>query len=197
MPNAVRPNTPKRWGLEQRNVYCGTMQGEEVAHTQNPLNSPMVWGEKFLLLKFEVRVAECVAFFWLVGGGWCSRNLMLSLKLPSSTWVWTLVLQKNSQILLCIFLEEEPGPCPKAALLFLDCSSLVSPLPSLISNYLYLLSWNLRRCRRLNETCFPQKKKKKGGRRVLLHFNTRVVFWLFCSPNYRFDHIHPLLGNLD
>ena len=40
-----------------------------------------------------------------------------------------LVLQKNSKILLCIFLEEEPGPCPKFALLFLDSSSLVSASP--------------------------------------------------------------------
>ena len=37
-----------------------------------------------------------------------------------------LVLQKNSKILLYIFFEEEPGPCPKATLFFLDCSSLVS-----------------------------------------------------------------------
>ena len=28
-----------------------------------------------------------------------------------------------------IFPEEEPGPCPKAALLSLDCSSLVSASP--------------------------------------------------------------------
>ena len=40
-----------------------------------------------------------------------------------------LVLQKSSKILLCIFLEEEPRPCPKATLLFLDCSSLVSASP--------------------------------------------------------------------
>ena len=49
---------------------------------------------------------------------------MLSLKLPSST----LVLQ-NSKRLLCVSLEEEPGPCPKAVLLFLDYSSLVSASP--------------------------------------------------------------------
>ena len=43
-----------------------------------------------------------------------------------------LVLEKSSKILLCIFLEEEPGPCPKAALLFLDCfSSLHFCIPSL------------------------------------------------------------------
>ena len=35
-----------------------------------------------------------------------------------------LVLQKNSKAMLCISLEEEPGPCPKTALSFPDCSSL-------------------------------------------------------------------------
>ena len=40
-----------------------------------------------------------------------------------------LVLQKGSKILLCIFLEEEPGPCRKAALWSFDCSSLVSASP--------------------------------------------------------------------
>ena len=46
-----------------------------------------------------------------------------------------LVLQKESKILLHVFLEEEAGPCPKAALLSLDCSSLVSASPpSLISH---------------------------------------------------------------
>ena len=37
-----------------------------------------------------------------------------------------LALQKNSKILLCIFLEEGPEDCPKAALLFLECSFLLS-----------------------------------------------------------------------
>ena len=32
-------------------------------------------------------------------------------------------------LLLCVSLEGEPGPCPKAALLCLDCSSLVSASP--------------------------------------------------------------------
>ena len=62
-----------------------------------------------------------MTFFWLVSGeasGRCSRNLMLSLRLLSSTLVGVLVLQKNSKISLNIFLEEEPGPCPMTALLF-------------------------------------------------------------------------------
>jgi len=47
--------------------------------------------------------------------------------LPFVGGVW--VPQKGSKILFCIFLEEEPGPCPKAALLSLDGSSLVSASP--------------------------------------------------------------------
>ena len=38
-------------------------------------------------------------------------------------------LQSSPKVFLCIFLEEEPGPCPKAALLSLDCSSLVPASP--------------------------------------------------------------------
>ena len=37
-----------------------------------------------------MRATGCVAFFWLIGSEiaeWRSRNLVLSLKLPSSTWV--------------------------------------------------------------------------------------------------------------
>ena len=40
-----------------------------------------------------------------------------------------LVLPKSAKILLRVSLKAEPGPCPKAALLFLDYSSLVSASP--------------------------------------------------------------------
>ena len=40
-------------------------------------------------------------------------------------------------ILLCIFLEEEPGSCPTAALLFLDCSSFVSEFPQVSGKQLF------------------------------------------------------------
>ena len=39
------------------------------------------------------------------------------------------VLQKHSEVSLCVSLEGEPGPCPQAALLSLDGSSLVSASP--------------------------------------------------------------------
>ena len=58
------------------------------------LNSATVFREKFLQAKFRVRVEGCVTFFWLVGGEvtrWWPRNLVLCLKLPSSTWVGSLV----------------------------------------------------------------------------------------------------------
>ena len=45
--------------------------------------------------------------------------------------------EEFKSILLCIFLEGEPGSCPTAALLFLDCSSLfLHPLSVLISDCL-------------------------------------------------------------
>ena len=40
-------------------------------------------------------------------------------------------------ILLCIFLEEEPGSCPTAALLFLDCSSFVFEFPQVSGKQLF------------------------------------------------------------
>jgi len=71
-----------------------TKQGERVAWVEKP-ELPVVLGEKFLWVKFGVRATECVTFFWLIGGEvteQCSRNLVLSLKLPSSTWVGPFVV---------------------------------------------------------------------------------------------------------
>ena len=42
-----------------------------------------------------------------------------------------MALQRPGQDLVTEQLEVEPGPCPKVALLFLDCSSLVSAFPSI------------------------------------------------------------------
>ena len=49
-------------------------------------------------------------------------------------------LQNSSKKLLCISVEGEPGPYPKAALLFLLTILLLSPYPllSLVGNYLNL-----------------------------------------------------------
>ena len=69
-------------------------------------------------------------FLLLVGSeatGRCSRNLVLCLRLPSSTWVEVLVPAPELKVLLCLFHDEDPGPF----LLFLDSFSFVcaySPL---------------------------------------------------------------------
>jgi len=50
------------------------------------------------------------------------------------------VLAKQLKDFLSVFLEGEPGPSPKAALLFLGCPSLVSASPPLISKCLNLFT---------------------------------------------------------
>ena len=57
-----------------------------------------VLGEIFIGLVWGEGCRLCVAFFWLLGDkvtGWCSRNLGLSLKLSSYTWVEGLLLTEE------------------------------------------------------------------------------------------------------
>ena len=55
----VRPNKLKHRSLEQRNVYCKAMQGDEVAHALKSLGLP----EGFQQSTFKGQV----------GVGWCLR----------------------------------------------------------------------------------------------------------------------------
>ena len=77
-----------------------------------------------------------------------------------------LVLQEDSKIRWsCVFLEEEPGPCSKAALLFLVCYSLsLHPLPSFISNCLNLSFRTQGKLWRLK--LIPQTQEKGGHRKA-------------------------------
>ena len=66
-------------------------------------------------------------------------------------------LQNSSKILLCVSLNGETGPCPKAAL---DCFSLVSHShPSLISNCSNLSIGTQGRSWKLTEGCFLSSKQ--------------------------------------
>ena len=113
--------------------------------------------------KFEVRAARCVIFSWLVGGeitGWHSRNLVLCLKLPSSTQVGALVSAKElNDILLRYISWGGTRTLLVSALLLLT----VPPLflfregPSLISNCLNLPFVTQGRSRRWKP--FPADKK--------------------------------------
>ena len=94
----------------------------------NTLNSPMFWGERFWKARFVVKAAGCVNCFWLVGGevtGGCSRKLVISLKLSSSTWLEALVQADQLRDTITYIPWEGTKMLPKAALLFLD-SSFVS-----------------------------------------------------------------------
>ena len=72
-----------------------------------------------------------------------------------------LVLQKNSKILPCVPLEGEPGPCPKAVLLFLDCSFLVPasspPFPDL--KLFEPTLWNSGKVMEVERGLFPKNQK--------------------------------------
>ena len=110
-----RPATWGEGGLmskSQLQRFCSTME---------VFKGRIIWGGGWSL-----HYLPLCAGFLLIGWWWGNRNLVLSLKLPSSTWVGALVPAKELKVLLCIFLEKEPGPCPVTALLFLDCFSLVS-----------------------------------------------------------------------
>ena len=83
--------------------------------------------QAFVLLQSWCLVALGLVLLVLLSG-FCRRGVLV-LQKNSKTLLGVLVLQKNSKTLLHIFLEEEPGPCPKATILFLDCFSLVPASP--------------------------------------------------------------------
>ena len=80
-------------------------------------------------LLIRIRVCAGPAFIPLIWpqvvSWWASVVLTLSKVVNIFHLLGVLVLQKSSKILLRLSLEVEPGPCPQAALLFLDCFSLV------------------------------------------------------------------------
>ena len=91
--HTVRRKKLKCQSLEQGKVYCRAKQGERVVGALKTLNPQWFSGKSFYRQNLGWGL-QCV---WLsneslmkvggeVTGGW-SRNLRLSLKLPSSTWV--------------------------------------------------------------------------------------------------------------
>ena len=159
----MRPNKPKSQSLEQRKVYCRAKQGEWVTHAQKNLNSPIVfWGEVFIGKIWGEGCRACD--FLLIGlrTGQCSRHLVLSLKLPSSTWLGVLVLQKNSRYCYVYSLRRNQDPAPRLHYCFLIAPPLsLYSLPSLIRNCLNLPFGTQGRLRRLNEAYFLQTRN--GG----------------------------------
>ena len=116
---------------KEKLLYSGGQQpGKKVNSCPKTNSEDSAQPRKFLKgesFEEEVRVFvifHCVqTFFWLAGGevtAWCSKNLVLSLKSPSSPWVRALVPAEELKDIVCIFHEEEPGSWPVVALLFLS-----------------------------------------------------------------------------
>ena len=83
-------------------------------------------------------------------------GLVGSTQLTPPTWWGSQYPQNRSKVLLCICLEAEPGPCPKAALLLLLTVPPLSPhpLPFMFSNCLNPPFGSQGKSWRLNEICF-------------------------------------------
>ena len=96
--------------------------------------------------------------------------LVLSLKLPSSTWRGRWFLEKDSEMcirLLCVSPEEESGPCPSVHYCFLTAFPFfLHFLTPLISNSLNLLFVTQGRSRRLN--FFLQARNGGHGKAFVL-----------------------------
>ena len=78
----------------------------------------------------------CVIFFWLIGGeviGQCSRNPVLSLKLPSSPRVGPWFCRKAQKYPYVYSLRRNQDPAPSLYYCFLTAPPLfLHPLPSLM-----------------------------------------------------------------
>ena len=166
-------------------LYSGGWQlGEKANSKTNSEDPAQPWkvlkGESFGEGVRAFIIFYCVqTYFCLVGGEvteWCSRNLVFSVKLPSTTCMGVLVPTEELEgIAIYMFLEEEPGLSATAALLILDCS--ISFCPSFpISNCLHLPFGTQGRPGSLNETSFLQTRDgrprkdlyRRGPHRVML-----------------------------
>ena len=155
-------------------------------------------------------------FFWLVGGEVSGSQhhqpsgsnqsgvymLVGSIQLTSPTWWGFQYLQNSPKILLCVSLDGERGPCPKAALLFVffDCFYLVSSSPTFPDYQLFEPArW---RSRRLKWSLIPVIKKwgtQKGfcvqePQRVLLGINYKDIKYISNKRNGRGNTFKTPLG---
>lgn len=140
LDSPLRPNNPKHQSLEQRKVYVRAKQGDWTAHNQKP-QTPQQDGEDFLKAKLGVPAQGVwLSSDWCAVRGWCPGILCSASSCHpppagergGNTSVPPEELKDEHQ--LCISLQEAPGHCPMAVLLFLDGFSFVSIFPH-FANY--------------------------------------------------------------
>lgn len=133
----------------------------------------------------------CVTFFWLVGGeiaGWCSRNVVLRLKLPSSTWLEALVPGKGLKDIVTYI----PGGgtrtliycCPKALPLFLHS------FPSMIAKCLNLSLGTQGKSRMLDESYFLSTRNGGHWKKDLYLGGPYRVLLGFIITHYNYSVCH-------
>ena len=142
-----------------------------------------IWGEGFRMWGFLLIIGGAVT-------GWYSRDIVLSLKLPSSTWVSALVPAeelKGSAVYITWGGTRTLPPRSHCCFLIVPTSFLHS-LSSLNSNCLNLPFGTQGRSKSWNKTLFLQTRNGELGKdlyqggfyRVLLHFMLVWVYSLCC-----------------
>lgn len=110
----------KRPATEEKADSCPETSSKDSAWWWKFFKGRIIWGGGQNLLSFHCELTS----FWLVGGevtGWCSRNLVLNLKLTCSTWLGTFVPTRGTQRYCYICSLRKNQDPVHAALLFLDC----------------------------------------------------------------------------
>ena len=109
---------------------------------------------------------RCVTLFWLAGGEITGRVPGI-LKPPSSTWAGASVPAGEPRGTVPVLLHEEPGSCPTAALLLLDCFSFLHSLPFLLRNCFHLPFGTQGRSLEAEWSPFPANKERGTQKRFV------------------------------
>ena len=125
----------------------------------------------------------CANFFWLVGGeitGWCSRNLVLSLNLPSSIWLEVLdAAEEIKDIAMSIPWKRTRTLLSHHTLVFC-CSFLVSAFSPFHDKCLHLTFETKGRAKKLNET-LSYKWDTEDTERTCTWEDHRILFPFIAS----------------
>ena len=142
--------------------------------------------------KTGVRALECITFFWLIGGtvvGCCSRNLVLSLKLPSSKWMRAQLCRRAQRYHCAYSLSKNEG---LASVLYHLLIAPISASPPFPDQELFESTlWNSGKFKQAQWNLYSTNKKSGTQKSFLNFLNSMrmriylVYFfsslWIVCS----------------